>query len=97
MRKRTFTGQHRHAAAQSTHQAVGQHLGVIDLEDGTLGGGFGFLYEPGDKWDFADKVFDIYEGQISISADTVWDGYRNFSDAIVFPDTYNKIKEAGWL
>ena len=62
-----------------------------------LGGGFGFLYKPNDKWDFADKVSDIYEGQISISPDTIWDGYRNFSDAIVFPDTYSKIKEAGWL
>ena len=62
-----------------------------------LGGGFGFLYEPDDKWDFADKVSDIYHGQISISPDTIWDGYRNFSDAIVFPDTFEKIKEAGWL
>ena len=62
-----------------------------------LGGGFGFLYEPDDKWDFTDKITDIYEGQISISPDVIWDGYRNFSDAIVFPDTYDKIKEAGWL
>jgi len=62
-----------------------------------LGGGFGFLFEPDDKWDFADKVLDIYEGQISVSQDVIWDGYRNFSDAIVFPDTYDKIKEAGWL
>lgn len=62
-----------------------------------LGGGFGFLYELDDKWDFADKVSDIYERQISISPDVIWDGYRNFSDAIVFPDTFDKIKEAGWL
>ena len=62
-----------------------------------LGGGFGFLYELDDKWEFADKVLDIYEGHLSIPADVIWDGYRNFSDAIVFPDTYDKIKEAGWL
>ena len=62
-----------------------------------LGGGFGFLFEPDDKWDFADKVLSIYEGHLSISGDLIADGYRNFSDAIVFPDTYDKIKEAGWL
>ena len=62
-----------------------------------LGGGFGFLFKLDDKWDFADKVSDIYEGQLSISQDTIWDGFRNFSDSIVFPDTYDKIKEAGWL
>ena len=62
-----------------------------------LGGGFGFLYKRDDKWDFADKAADIYGGQLSISPDTIWDGFRNFSDSIVFPDTYDKIKEAGWL
>lgn len=62
-----------------------------------LSGGFGVLFEPDDKWDFADKVSDIYGGQISVSPSAIWDGYRNFSDAIVFPDTYDKIKEAGWL
>ncbi len=62
-----------------------------------LGGGFGFLFKHDDKWDFADKVADIYGGQLSISPDTIWDGFRNFSDSMVFPDTYEKIKEAGWL
>lgn len=62
-----------------------------------LDSGAGILYEPDSKWDFVDKVKDIYEGQITVSEDLIYEGYRNFSDAIVFPDTYDKLKEAAWL
>lgn len=62
-----------------------------------LDSGSGILYEPNNKWDFTDKVIDIFEGQISVKQDDIYEGYRNFSDAMVFPDTYDKMKEAGWL
>ena len=62
-----------------------------------LESGAGILYELNNKWEFTDKVIDIFEGQISIKSDDIYEGYRNFSDAMVFTDTYDKLKEAGWL
>ena len=62
-----------------------------------LESGAGILYEAGERWDFVDKVTDIYGGQITVSAKDIFEGYRNFSDSMVFPDTYDKLKEAAWL
>ncbi len=62
-----------------------------------LSGGAGLLYTPGDKKDFCTKVTDVYNNKITISERKIFIGFRNFSEEVVFYDTYQKIKEASAL
>ena len=62
-----------------------------------LAGGAGILFKAGNTEDFARQVLDVHNGNVKISARKIHVGFRNFSFDSVFYDTYDKIKEAGWL
>ena len=57
----------------------------------------GILYELDSFEDFENKLLAIRSGELSVRAERIAEGYRQFSEAAVFSDTYTKIKEAGEL
>ncbi|MBQ3017095.1 MAG: undecaprenyl-phosphate glucose phosphotransferase [Clostridia bacterium] len=62
-----------------------------------LDGGVGVLFDPDNTKDFVNKVSLIHSGKVTVDEMLIYEGYRNFSDATVFEDTYEKMKEASWL
>ena len=62
-----------------------------------LEGGVGVLYKPDSAKDFIKKFQSIYNGYTVLREERILEGYANFSDVVVFLDTYEKIKEAAWL
>ena len=59
-----------------------------------LDGVDGFLYEPGNKKDFASKVLKIYCGELAPDKNAIRKKYDKFKRASVFPETYSIIKDA---
>jgi glycosyltransferase EpsD len=57
----------------------------------------GILFDPHNKKDFVEKVTLVRDGKITLSENRIHHGYRNFSAATVFADTYEKLKEASRL
>lgn len=62
-----------------------------------LDGGVGVLFDLDKPTEFVNKVQLIHDGKLTVDELLIHEGYRNFSDMVVFEDTYEKIKEAGWL
>lgn len=62
-----------------------------------LDGGVGVLFDVDNINDFTNKVCLIHDKKINVDEMLIYEGYRNFSDTIVFDDTYEKLKEAAWL
>lgn len=62
-----------------------------------LTGGTGIIFKLGNTEDFSAKALDFYNGNVKISERRIHVAFRNFSEESVFYDTYEKIKEAGWL
>ena len=62
-----------------------------------LDGGAGVLFDLEKPADFVSKVVQIHDKKINVDELLIHEGFRNFSNEVVFEDTYDKIKEAGWL
>ena len=62
-----------------------------------LDGGVGVLFDLEKPAEFVNKVTLIHDKKIVVDELLIHEGFRNFSDMVVFDDTYEKIKEAGWL
>ena len=62
-----------------------------------LDGGVGVLFDLEKPAEFVNKVTLIHDKKIVVDELLIHEGFRNFSDMVVFEDTYEKIKEAGWL
>ena len=62
-----------------------------------LADGVGILYEPGSRYDLLKCIKGYYDGKTEIDVYKIYEGYYNFSVDAVFNDTYEKMKEAGWL
>ncbi len=62
-----------------------------------LSSGAGFLFKLNDTKDFCEKVTDIFNNKVTVSERKIFIGFRNFSEEVVFYDTYQKIKEASCL
>ncbi len=59
------------------------------IEDGKSG----FLYIPGDIYDFVEKVKAIHSGELFVNPEDAIEGYNRFSRETVFGETYGVIKE----
>ncbi len=59
-----------------------------------LADGVGVLFNPNIQGDFEEKLMDIHDGRTVIPESKLSEGYRNFSEAVVFLDTYEKLKGA---
>ena len=59
-----------------------------------LADGVGVLFDTAIDGDFASMVASISSGETKISEEKIGEGYRNFSEAVVFNDTYEKLKGA---
>ena len=67
--------------------------GHVDI----LADGIGILFRSNNQYDFIKCLKAYYEGKVTVSDQKIVEGYYNFSEEAVFSDTYDKIKEAGWL
>ena len=62
-----------------------------------LEGGAGYLFNLSVPEEFEEKLYEIYAHGSHIPEERIYEGYRNFSDAVVFNDTYEKLLEAAEL
>ena len=62
-----------------------------------LDGGVGVLFDADNAKDFVNKVVLIHDKKVVVDEMLIYEGFRNFSDGVVFSDTYEKLKEASWL
>jgi glycosyltransferase EpsD len=67
--------------------------GHVDILDD----GIGILFRSNIQYDFIRRLKSYYDGEVTVADERIVEGYYNFSEEAVFTDTYNKIKEAGWL
>jgi glycosyltransferase EpsD len=59
-----------------------------------LDGGAGLTFGLDMPREFEEKLYDVYANGSVVSAEHIAAGYRNFSEAVVFDDTYAKLKGA---
>ncbi len=59
-----------------------------------LDGGAGLTFGLDMPREFEEKLCDLYKNGTHISEERIAEGYRNFSEAVVFFDTYEKLKGA---
>ena len=60
------------------------------IEDGVDG----FLYDFGDVDGFVRRVFEIYEGRLSLELGLIKEKYLKYEKSSVFPETLSIIKNA---
>jgi glycosyltransferase EpsD len=62
-----------------------------------LENGAGYLFNLSVPQEFGEKLYEIYAHGTHIPEERIAEGYHNFSDAVVFNDTYEKLMEASEL
>ena len=59
-----------------------------------LADGVGVLFDPNIDGDYTARVAELASGTLTVSEEKIAEGYRNFSEAVVANDTYEKLKGA---